>query len=88
MEDKAISAFKYHVASFVPDFQTKLADSRPIDPASFDLSVNGGGERISKFYSLVVLSGREKAQAFRPMPTLGPHFLISLALPYVLQYCR
>ncbi len=25
MEDIAVSTFKYHVASFVPDFQTKLA---------------------------------------------------------------
>jgi hypothetical protein len=28
MEDIAVSAFKCHIAFFVPDFQTKLADSR------------------------------------------------------------
>jgi hypothetical protein len=29
IEDITVSAFKYHVASSVPDFQTKLADFRP-----------------------------------------------------------
>jgi hypothetical protein len=29
IDDKAVSALKYHVVSSVPDFQTKLADSRP-----------------------------------------------------------
>jgi hypothetical protein len=29
MDDIAVSALKYHVVSSVPDFQTKLADSRP-----------------------------------------------------------
>jgi hypothetical protein len=28
-EDIAVSEFEYHVVSSVPDFQTKLADSRP-----------------------------------------------------------
>jgi hypothetical protein len=29
MEDIAVPALKYHVVFFVPDFQTKPADSRP-----------------------------------------------------------
>jgi hypothetical protein len=38
MEDIAVSEFEYHVVSSVPDFQIKLADSRP-DPSCSDLSV-------------------------------------------------
>ncbi len=29
MEMEAVSAFEYHVVSYVPDFQTKPCDSRP-----------------------------------------------------------
>jgi hypothetical protein len=45
MEDTAVSAFKYHVASSVPDFQTKLADSRPARLLLICRFKNGGGER-------------------------------------------
>jgi hypothetical protein len=45
MEDIAVSESVYHVVSSVPDFQTKLADSRPARLALLCLFKNGGGER-------------------------------------------
>ncbi len=45
MEDIAGSKSVYHVVSSVPDFQTKLADSRPAHLALLCLFKNGGGER-------------------------------------------
>ncbi len=45
MEDIAVSESVYHVVSSVPDFQTKLADSRPARLALFYLFKNGGSER-------------------------------------------
>jgi len=48
MEDIAVSESVYHVVSSVPDFQTKLADSRPARLALLCLFKNGGGERWKK----------------------------------------
>jgi hypothetical protein len=48
MEDKAVSESVYHVVSSVPDFQTKLADSRPACLALLCLFKNGGGEGSEK----------------------------------------
>jgi hypothetical protein len=45
MEDIAVSESVYHVVSSVPDFQNKLADSRPARLALLCLFKNGGGER-------------------------------------------
>jgi hypothetical protein len=45
MEDTAVSEFEYHVVSSVPDFQTKLADSRPARLALICRFKNGDGER-------------------------------------------
>jgi hypothetical protein len=44
MEDITVSELEYNVVSSVPDFQTKLADSRPglVLICQFK---NGGGER-------------------------------------------
>ncbi len=61
----------------------------PIDclkiPAQICQFKNGGGERITKFCSLVVLSGREKAQAFRPNVNPGSP-LSKKSHPSVLKY--
>ena len=45
MENIAVSELEYHVISSVPDFQTKLADSRPARLALICRYKNGGGER-------------------------------------------
>jgi hypothetical protein len=45
MEDIAVTEFEYHVVSSVPDFQTKLADSRPARLAVICRFKSGGGER-------------------------------------------
>ncbi len=45
MEDIAVSVLEYNVVSSVPDFQTKLADSRPARLVLICQFKNGGGER-------------------------------------------
>jgi hypothetical protein len=48
MEDIAVSVSKYYDVSYVPDFQTKPADSRLTRRVLICRFKNGGGERWKK----------------------------------------
>jgi hypothetical protein len=45
MEDIAVSVFKSHIVSYVPDLQTKPADSQAIRRVLICRFKNGGGVR-------------------------------------------
>jgi hypothetical protein len=46
MEDLFVSVFKNHVVSYVPDFQTKPADSQPTRRVLICRFKNGGGVSV------------------------------------------
>jgi hypothetical protein len=48
MEDTAVHVSKYHVVSYVPDFQTKPAVSQPTRRVLISRFKNGGGVRWKK----------------------------------------